>query len=355
MTLTSSTAYYIVITITSSVYKLYCQILNHRLIAWSEVNNVLCDEQNGFRPGRCTIDHAGNLQMCLKILLRKKLSTFAVFIDFSKAYDRINRELLWHKLIKMGISGRFLASLQSLYKNVKCTVLVNGLQTDWFDVNCGLKQGCILSPMLFNLFINDLTRHKNDVGSGISVGDTSLSILLYADDIVLMADSELKLQSLLTGLDLRCKQWGLVISATKSKVIHFRTKSVERSKEIFQCGETIIEFIHQFKYLGLILSEHLDYACYGLNDSAIRSRALGLLIAKDKALGGMPYQCFSKCYEAIVQSTLNYGAPIYGTSAFSCIDAVQNRACSYLLGLGKYAPNTAINGDMGWSMPQQRQ
>ena len=69
----------------------------------------------------------------------------------------------------------------------------------------------------------------------------------------------------------------------------------------------------------------------------------------------MPYQCFSKCYDAIVQSTLNYSAPIYGTSAFSCIDAVQNRACRYFLGLGKYAPNTAINGDMGWSLPQHKQ
>ena len=73
--------------------------------------------------------------------LKKKLSTFAAFIDFSKAYARITRELLWHKLSKMGISGRFLASLQSLYKNVKCTVRVNGQQTDWFGVNCGLKQG----------------------------------------------------------------------------------------------------------------------------------------------------------------------------------------------------------------------
>ena len=343
------------ITITSSVYKLYCQILNHRLTAWSEINNVLCDEQNGFRPGRCTIDHASNLTNVLENRLKKKLSTFAAFIDFSKAYDRFNRELLWHKLSKMGISGRFLASLQSLYKNVKCTVRVNGQQTDWFEVNCGLKQGCILSPMLFNLFINDLTCHINDVGSGISVGDTSLSILLYADDIVLMADSELKLQSLLTRLDQWCKQWGLVISATKSKVMHFRTKSVERSKEIFQCGETIIEFIHQYKYLGLIFSEHLDMLVMVKMIAQSASRALGLLIAKDKALGGMPYQCFSKCYDAIVQSTLNYGAPIYGTSAFSCIDAVQNRACRYFLGLGKYAPNTAINGDMGWPMPQQRQ
>ena len=64
---------------------------------------------------------------------------------------------------------------------------------------------------------------------------------------------------------------------------------------------------------------------------------------------------FFKCYDAIVQSMLNYGAPIYGTNSFSCIDAVQNRACRYFLGLSNYAPNTAINGDMGWSLPQQKQ
>ena len=226
--------------------------------------------------------------------LKKKTSTFAAFIDFSKAYDRINRELLWHKLSKMGISGRFLASLQSLCKNVKCTVRVNGQQTDWFDVNCGLKQGCILSPMLFNLFINDLTRHINDVGSGNSVGNTSLSILLYAD-------SEVKLQSLLTRLDQWCQQWGLVISATKSKVIQFRIKSVERSKEIFQCGETIIEFIHQYKYLGLIFSEHLDMLVMVKMIARSTSSALGL-IAKDKALGGMPYQCF---FQNVMMSLCN--------------------------------------------------
>ena len=61
----------------------------------------------------------------------------------------------------MSISGRFLASLQSLYKNVKCNVRVNDQQTDWFDVNCGLKQGCILSPMPYNLFTHDLTRYIN--------------------------------------------------------------------------------------------------------------------------------------------------------------------------------------------------
>ena len=76
------------------------------------------------------------------------------------------------------------------------------------------------------------------------------------------------------------------------------------------CGETIIEFIHQYNYLGLIFSEHLDMLVMVKMKAQSASRALDLLIAKDKALGEMPYQCFSKCCHAIVQSTLNYGAPI---------------------------------------------
>ena len=87
---------------------------------------------------------------------------------------------------------------------------------------------------------------------------------------------------------------GFVISATKSKGIHFRTKSVERSKEIFMCGEITIEFIHQYKYLGLIFSEHLDMLVMVKMIAQSASRALGLLIAKYKALGGMTYQCFQK-------------------------------------------------------------
>ena len=81
------------------------------------------------------------------------------------------------------------------------------------------------------------------------------------------------------------------------------------------------------------ISEHLDMLVMVKMIAQSASRTLSLFIAKDN---GMPYQFFSKCYDAIVQATLNYGAPIYGTSAFSCIDAIQNRACRYFLGLGKY-------------------
>ena len=77
------------------------------------------------------------------------------------------------------------------------------------------------------------------------------------------------------------------------------------------------------------------------------SRALGLLISKDTYFGGMLYECFTKCYDATVQSIIEYSAAIWGTKPFSSISAVQNRACRYFLGLGRYVPNAAINGDMG--------
>ena len=99
------------------------------------------------------------------------------------------------------------------------------------------------------------------------------------------------------------------------------------------------------------LSEFLDFQITVKVVSQSASRAFGLLISKDKAFGGMPYECFSKCYDALVQSITNYGAAVWGSTGYSCIAAVQNRACRYFMGLGKYAPNPAIQGDMGWSLP----
>ena len=93
---------------------------------WFEVNGGLCDEQAGFRSGRCTGDHLSSLTTIVETRIKKRQDTFAAFIDFSKAYDRINRTLLWHKLLLMGFSNKILTAWKSLYENVKCTVRING-------------------------------------------------------------------------------------------------------------------------------------------------------------------------------------------------------------------------------------
>ena len=74
-------------------------------------------------------------------------------MDFSKAYDAINRTLLWTKLANIGLNGKVHQSQKALYTNVNCSVRINGYLTEWFSVLSGLKQGCLLSPLLFNLFL----------------------------------------------------------------------------------------------------------------------------------------------------------------------------------------------------------
>ena len=344
------------ITVACATYKLYCSVLNNRLTKWVEHNDVLCDEQAGFRSGRCTTDHLGNVCYLVETRMKKRLQTFSTFVDFSKAYDRVNRSLLWEKLHSLGIRGPMLRALKSLYRSVRCSVRVNGIESEWFNVTTGLRQGCILSPLLFNLLSNDIIQEINSIKCGVKYNGTDeLSILMYADDIMLISDSEVKLQQMLHRLNMWCARWCLTINTDKSKVMHFRPPSIERTVHAFKCGMSTLEIVSQYKYLGVILTEHLDYITMTKQVAQSASRALGLLIAKDKAFGGMPYECFSKCYDAIVQATIDYSASVWGTKSFSCINAVQFRACRYFLGVGKYTPTAAVSGDMGWTQPEHRQ
>ena len=150
-------AFYRGTTIMSSVYKLYCNIPNERLSKWVENNGKLNDNQNCFRKKRSTIDLLSTLTSIIETRKLQKKQTYVCFFDFKKAYDTINRGILWQKLNKTGINGKFFNSLKSIYENVNCSVRINGHYTDWFDVtDSGSKQGCLLSPQIFNLYLNDL-------------------------------------------------------------------------------------------------------------------------------------------------------------------------------------------------------
>ena len=81
------------------------------------------------------------------------------------------------------------------------------------------------------------------------------------------------------------------------------------------------------------------------------NRALGLVISKYKAFGGLSFSTYRKLFDAIVWSTISYGAAIWGDREFNCINAVQNRGERYFVDVGRYTPNTAVNGDMGWDKP----
>ena len=329
--------------------------MNNRLIKWAETNEILADEQNGFRKGRSTIDHISSITNIIETRKLKRKQTFAAFIDFRKAYDSINRPLLWTKLEDLGIGGNILTVIKSIYNDVQYCVRLNGIDTNWFRVTNGLKQGCMLSPLLFNMFINNLVETIKGLGIGVDIGQEKVSILMYADDLVLLAENENDLQLLLNVLSDWCRSNRINVNETKSNVVHFRTLSIPRTNFAFSCCDKEIQLAAQYNYLGLLLTEFLDLGAMASAVAKSASRALGLVIYKCKLNGGLPFKCFTKLYDSLVWPIIEYGSSIWGATKRSCIEAVQNRACRYYLGVGKYTPNLAVHGDIGWIPTQVKQ
>ena len=249
------------ITLTSVVYKIFCGIINNRLMDWTNDNNIIADEQNGFRKDRNCVDHIASLTTIIDTRKKMKKSTFCAFIDFSKAFDHVRRHLLWAKLSNIGVQGKILNCLMSMYNDIRCSVRVNGKLSEWFPVDIGLKQGCVLSPLLFSLYVNDLIVNVNNLNVGVPIADSErISMLLYADDIVLMSESGIGLQTMLNALRDWCQLWKLDINVAKSQVVHFRNLSMPQSSMQFKVGSTTVETVGQYKYLGLVINEFLDYS-----------------------------------------------------------------------------------------------
>ena len=120
---------------------------------------------------------------------------------------------------------------------------------------------------------------------------------------------------------------------------------------IFKCGDIIIELKDRYKYLGVWLQEHLDRKTMSKAFAQSANRALGLLIAKFKSCGGMPFKVFTELFNTVVQPILDYACPIWGHLDFSHVNAVYYRAQRFFLGVGKYTSNLAVIGEMGWKTP----
>ena len=172
--------------------------------------------------------------------------------------------------------------------------------------------------------------------------------VIYAVDIVLFANTAKDLQQMLNLLHNWCSRWGLKVNSRKTKIVHYRPSSQKRSCFAFKCGDQQLEITDKYRYLGLWFTEDLDFDFMVKQVAAAAQRSLGLLIAKAKAIGGFTHEQFTQLYSSLVQSVIDYGVCVWGHSEFSCINAVQNRAMRFFLGVNSKAPNTAVVGEMGW-------
>ena len=137
------------ITILSCFGKLFTCLLNRRLGAFIEKFNILGVEQTGFRKGYSTLDNIFTLYGIIDILLSKHKRLYCGFLDYEKAFDKIDRAFLWHKLLEENICGKMINVIKNMYKCAKSCVMVNDDISPLFDVEIGVRQGENLSPVLF--------------------------------------------------------------------------------------------------------------------------------------------------------------------------------------------------------------
>ena len=225
---------------------------------------------------------------------------------------------------------------------------VNNHITEWFDTEFGVRQGDSLSPSLFGIYVNDLVHDLKNAMGGISIGTAKLQCLLYSDDIVLFGESSPDLQGLIDILSGWCHKWRMKVNINKSKVMHFRSLTTPQTNYRFLYRNENLETVNRYKYLGLVLNDHLDFNITAgvLADSA--GRALGAIYSKFKYAQGLGFQTYSTIIHSGVTPITDYCSGVWGFKKIEKISTIQHRAIRLYLGVHRFAPNPAINGDMGW-------
>ena len=205
------------ISLLSCVGKLLSSILSKRLSNWAEENDVLCDEQFGFRKNRRTTDAVFILQCLIQKQTLQRSNLYSCFVDLSKAFDCVNHDLLWLRLFQLGINPVILQFLKAYYTHATACVVTQSGYTNSFAISRGVRQGCPLSPLLFSLLINSLPVRMTHT----SLYRKRISCLLFADDVVLFGTSPKDLQDSLDSLVSFCDESDLSVNMAKTKIVPF--------------------------------------------------------------------------------------------------------------------------------------
>ena len=206
----------------SNTAKFYTCCLNTKLKHFVESNNILSPQQFGFRDDFRTTDAIFSLRSMISLYKNKRNKpVYSCFVDFTKAFDCVNRTALAYKLGEVGIKGKLLGLLQDMYGSSSYIIKSNGKLSVPLSSEIGVKQGCNLSPLLFNIFINDIHQIFDRTCQPINVNFWKVNSLSFADDLVLLSESENGLQNSLDKLEAYCNEWGLKVNISKTKVMVF--------------------------------------------------------------------------------------------------------------------------------------
>ena len=218
-----------------------------------QAEKIIAKEQAGFRAGRNTTEQIFNLCILCEKYLQHQQDLYHVFIDFKKAFDRVWHAALWATMKKYNISTNLIQVIKNLYNKATSAVLFNGSIGDWFQTTVGVRQGCLLSPTLFNIFLERImTDAIEDHEGTVSIGGRTITNLRFADEIDGLAGGEEELANLVERLDKASAAYDMEISAEKTKLMTNNTSGI--NTEVKVNGQKL-ETVTSFKYLGSVTTD----------------------------------------------------------------------------------------------------
>lgn len=348
------------IAVSSNLCKLFCLVLHNRLVTYTDKYKIIPPEQIGFRKNCRTSDHILVLKSLIDkyINLAVKSNLFVCFIDFSAAFDTVWRSALLYKLMQAGIGGHFINIIHNMYSLVSFAIKCDGKLTDTFNTSVGVKQGCILSPMFFNIFISDIPKIFDDLCDPVLLDNSPLSCLMYADDLVILSKSPQGLQHALDKLNEYCLKWKLLVNMKKSNVMIFNKRGHLIQNFKFNYGNTELKVTNEYCYLGIIFTPSGSFQSAMIK---LKDKALKAYFKIRENLCSNSYKCSSTLFRTLVQPIISYGSEVWAPYLFKNIndanlvnicdkppgESLHVKFCKIVLCVHRKATNNAVRGELG--------
>ena len=344
--------------------KLFEKIIFNNLYSYLNTNNLITKNQSGFRPGDSTTNQLLYLvnEIHQAFEDQKFLEVRAVFLDISKAFDKVWHDGLIFKLKQNGVSGSLLMFFQNYLNNRKQRVVLNGSYSSYKTVESGVPQGSVLGPLLFLIYINDLER------------DVKSNIKFFADDTMLFSivkDPAISANDLnhdLNTIHQWAQQWKMEFNPDPSKqateVLFSCKKSSPQHPQLIFNGAAVAN-VNEQKHLGLILDSKLSFEKH-LNEKIIKAKKnIGILKQLSKFL---PLKTLDQIYKAFVRSHLDYCDIIYHipshlnqaplgvtlNSLMEKVERIQYQAALAISGAWRGSSRSKIYEELGWESLSDR-
>ena len=299
------------ISLLSSLSKVLEKLIHKRTVAFLKVHNIFCDSQFGFREKHSTSHALLSLVEKVAHALDSSYHMVGILLDFSKAFDTINHDILLHKLSHYGIRGKALEWFRSYLSDRKQFVFLDGHTSELRNINCGVPQGSLLGPLLFIIYINDFYR-SSDMASFISFADDTNLFFSHTNPNTLVEIVNFELEKIIQWI--RANR--LSLNLQKTKYILF-SNSIDSLPTDLVFDDTHLEKVTHSKFLGVIIDNKLSWKVHVDNISKKKSRNIGIL---NRLKTQLPSSALLTLYSSLTLPYLNYGLLAWGNAHQNILD-----------------------------------